>query len=86
MNNQDNLKSIDSAICPFIVIALTPISVNGLVHLKPRWLIKVLSPLRNGRGVKQRQKKTLMVISKPFGWIVVIEEHYEALMCLHIFF
>lgn len=33
LNNPDNLKSIDSAICPFIVIALTPISVNGLVHL-----------------------------------------------------
>lgn len=33
LNNLDNLKSIDSAICPFIVIALTPISVNGLVHL-----------------------------------------------------
>lgn len=33
LNNPDNLKSIDSAICPFIVIALTPISVNGLVHM-----------------------------------------------------
>lgn len=33
LNNLDNLKSIDSAICPFSVIALTPISVNGLVHL-----------------------------------------------------
>lgn len=33
LNNLDNLKSIDSAICPFIVIAPTPISVNGLVHL-----------------------------------------------------
>lgn len=32
LNNLDNLKSIDSAICPFGVIALTPISVNGLVH------------------------------------------------------
>lgn len=33
LNNLDNLKSIDSAICPFGVIAMTPISVNGLVHL-----------------------------------------------------
>lgn len=33
LNNLDNLKSIDSAICPFSVIALTLISVNGLVHL-----------------------------------------------------
>lgn len=32
VNNLDNLKSIDSAICPFCVIALTPVSVNGLVH------------------------------------------------------
>lgn len=32
LNNLDNLKSIDSAICPFTVIAMTPISVNGLVH------------------------------------------------------
>lgn len=33
LDNLDNLKSIDSAICPFGVIAMTPISVNGLVHL-----------------------------------------------------
>ena len=33
LNNLDNLKSIDSTICPFSVIALTPISVNGLLHL-----------------------------------------------------
>lgn len=32
LNNLDNLKSIDSAICPFSVIALTPVSVSGLVH------------------------------------------------------
>ena len=32
LNNLDNLKSIDSAICPFSVIALTPIRVNGQVH------------------------------------------------------
>lgn len=32
LNNLDNLKSIDSTICPLSVIALTPISVNGLVH------------------------------------------------------
>ncbi len=33
LNNLDNLKSIDSTICPFSVIAVTPISVNGLVYL-----------------------------------------------------
>lgn len=33
LNNLDNLKSSDSTICPLTVIALTPISVNGLVHL-----------------------------------------------------
>lgn len=32
LKNLDNLKSIDSAICPFSAIALTPVSVNGLVH------------------------------------------------------
>lgn len=32
LNNLDNLKSIDSTICLFSVIALTPVSVNGLVH------------------------------------------------------
>lgn len=57
LNNLDNLKSTDSTICPFSVIALTPISVNGLVHFNPRWLIKVLSSHCNGSGVRQRQKK-----------------------------
>lgn len=32
LNNLDNLKSIDSAICPLSDITLTPISVNGQVH------------------------------------------------------
>lgn len=32
LNNLDNLKSIDSAICPLGVITLTPISVNVQVH------------------------------------------------------
>lgn len=34
LNNPDNLKSIDSTICSLSVIALTPITVNGLLHLK----------------------------------------------------
>lgn len=32
LNNLDNLKSIDSAICPLCDITLTPISVNGQAH------------------------------------------------------
>lgn len=68
LNNPDNLKSIDSAICPFIVIALTPISVNGLVHmnldgLSRCYLLGAMELVLN-KGV---EGKPLMVISKPLG-------------------
>lgn len=66
LNNPDNLKSIDSAICPFSVIALTPISVNGLVHLNLDGLSRcyLLSAMEL---VLNKEKKKLMVISKPLG-------------------
>lgn len=65
LNNPDNLKSIDSAICPFIVIALTPISVNGLVHLNLNGLSRCY--LLSARELVLNKEKKLMVISKPLG-------------------
>lgn len=59
LNNLDNLKSIDSAICAFSVIALTPISVNGLVHLN----LDGLSRCYLVTAVEE--EILLMVISKP---------------------
>lgn len=66
LNNLDNLKSIDSAICPFSVIALTPISVNGLVHLNLDGLSRCYL-LTAMEVVLNKEKKQRMVISKPLG-------------------
>lgn len=66
LNNLDNLKSIDSAICPFTVIALTPLSVNGLLHLNLDGLSRCY-PLTAMEVVLNKEKKKLMVISKPLG-------------------
>lgn len=63
LNNLDNLKSIDSTICPFSVIALTPISVNGLVHFNLEGLSRCYLLSEGGSGVKQRMKEIIMVIS-----------------------
>lgn len=56
LNNLDNLKSIDSAICPFGVIALTPLSVNGLLHLNLDGLSRCY-PLTAVEVVLNKEKK-----------------------------
>lgn len=56
LNNLDNLKCIDSAICPQDVITLTPISVNGAGSFYPPRLVGMLSSFCNGSSVKQRMK------------------------------
>lgn len=53
LNNLDPFKSNDSTICLFSVIALTPISVNGLVHLNVDGISRWYLP--RGSGVKQRK-------------------------------